>query len=149
MGLLDRIEEDLRLSIKNKDEEKLRQLRMLKTDILYEKTKGTEDLAEDKVVEIVFRGAKKRKESIAEFEKAGRMDLAERERAELRIIEEYLPKQMSEEEIILAVDTRIKEMGGATHKDMGKVMGVMMKELKGQADGALVKKIVAARLQNA
>jgi len=121
---------------------------MLKADILYEKTKGTEDLAEDKVVEIVFRGSKKRKESITEFEKAGRMDLADRERAELRIIEEYLPKQMSEEEIILAVDNLIKEMGGATQKDMGKVMGVMMKELKGQADGALVKKIVSAKLQN-
>lgn len=149
MGLLERIEEDLRFSIKNKDEEKLRTLRMLKADILYEKTKGTEDLAEDKVVEIVFRGSKKRKESITEFEKAGRMDLADRERAELRIIEEYLPKQMSEEEIILAVDNLIKEMGGATQKDMGKVMGVMMKELKGQADGALVKKIVSAKLQNA
>ncbi len=149
MGLLGRIEDDLRASIKGKDEEKLRTLRMLKADILYEKTKGTEELTEEKVIEIVFRGAKKRKESITEFEKAGRIDLADRERVELKIIEEYLPRQMSEDEIANAVDDRIKDIGGASQKDMGKLMSLMMKELKGQADGALVKKIVADRLQKA
>ncbi|HSV98242.1 MAG TPA: GatB/YqeY domain-containing protein [Spirochaetota bacterium] len=148
MGLLERIEDDLRASIKSKDEEKLRTLRMLKADILYEKTKGTEDLSEERVIEIVFRGAKKRKESIAEFEKAGRTDLADREHAELKIIEDYLPRQMSEREIEKAVDAKINEIGGASQKDMGKVMGLIMKELKGQADGILVKKIVADRLLN-
>lgn len=149
MGLLGRIEDDLRASIKDKNEEKLRTLRMLKADILYEKTKGTEDLTEEKVIEIVFRGAKKRKESITEFEKAGRIDLADRERVELKIIEEYLPRQMSEDEIVKAVDDRIKDIGGASQKDMGKLMSLMMKELKGRADGALVKKILADRLQKA
>lgn len=149
MGLVDRIEEDLRFSIKNRDEERTRTLRMLKTDLLYEKTRGTEDLTEDKILEIVLRGAKKRKESIAEFDKAGRTDLADRERAELRIIEDYIPKQMDKEEIARVVDNRIREMGGASQKDMGRVMGLVMKELKGQADGALVKEIVTRKLQNA
>ncbi len=147
MGLFQRIEDDLRASIKSKDEEKLRTLRMLKADILYEKTKGTEDLTEDKVIEIVLRGAKKRKESIAEYEKAGRTDLADREHAELKIIEDYLPRQMSEDEIAKVVDDKLKELGGASLKDMGKLMGLIMKELKGQADGTLVKQIVAGRLQ--
>ncbi len=147
MGLLERIEDDLRASIKNKDQEKLRTLRMLKADILYEKTKGIEALSEDKVIEIVFRGAKKRKESITEFEKAGRTDLVEREHAELKIIEEYLPRQMSEEEITGVVDAKIKEIGGVSQKDMGRLMGLIMKDLKGQADGILVKKIVAGRVQ--
>ncbi len=147
MGMLERIEDDLRASIKNKDQERLRTLRMLKADILYEKTKGTEALPEDKVIEIVFRGAKKRKESITEFEKAGRTDLAEKEHAELKIIEEYLPRQMSEEEITGVVDAKIKEIGGASQKDMGRLMGSIMKDLKGQADGILVKKIVAGRVQ--
>jgi len=145
--LLERIEDDLRASIKNKDQEKLRTLRMLKADILYEKTKGIEALSEDKVIEIVFRGAKKRKESITEFEKAGRTDLVEREHAELKIIEEYLPRQMSEEEITGVVDAKIKEIGGVSQKDMGRLMGLIMKDLKGQADGILVKKIVAGRVQ--
>jgi len=147
MGLLERIEDDLRASIKNKDQEKLRTLRMLKADILYEKTKGIEALSEDKVIEIVFRGAKKRKESITEFEKAGRTDIVEREHAELKIIEEYLPRQMSEEEITGVVDAKIKEIGGVSQKDMGRLMGLIMKDLKGQADGILVKKIVAGRVQ--
>ncbi len=147
MGMLGKIEEDLRESIKAKDEVKVRTLRMVKADIMVEKTRGTAELSEDKVLEIVIRASKKRKEAFEEFTKAGRGDLAEKEAQELHVIESYLPKQMSEDEVTAAIDAKMKEMGEIFKKDFGKIMGVIMKELKGQADGALVKKIITQKME--
>jgi uncharacterized protein len=146
MSIKEKIEADLLAAIKSKNEELLRTLRMVKSDIMYEKTKGTSELTEEKVLEIVFRAAKKRKEAMEEFTKAGRTDLSSREEAELRIIETYLPKQLGENEVAAAVDKKIAEMGGASKKDMGRIMGILMKELKGQVDGNLVKSVLSKKL---
>jgi hypothetical protein len=148
MELLEQIEQDLKESIKSKDEELMRTLRMLKSDIMYEKTKGSGDLPEEKVLEVVKRAAKRRKESIEEFTKAGRSDLADKEYAELAIIERYLPKQLDAVEIEKAIDEKLKSLGEVSKKDFGKIMGMLMKEFKGQADGVLVKEILTKKMEN-
>ncbi len=148
MSLLEKIDTDLKVALKNKVESELRTLRMLKSDIMYEKTKGTEDLSEEKIIEVVKRALKKRKEAIEEFTKAARNDLADKEKEELEIIERYLPAQLSEEAITGIIDAKIKEIGGITKKDFGKIMGTIMKDLKGQADGNIVKKILTQKLES-
>jgi len=148
MGLLQTIENDLHESMKKKDEEVVKTLRMLKSDIMYEKTKGTADLTEDRVLEVVARACKKRKEAIQEFEKAGRNDLAAGEKTELAIIERYLPQQMGEEEIRAAIDRKIAEFGEVTSKDFGRVMGALMKDLKGRVDGALLKSLLTRKIES-
>jgi len=146
MSILQNIESDLKNAIKNKDEIVVSTLRMLKSDIAYEKARGSEDLNEDQVLEIVNRAAKRRKESITEYEKADRDDLAEKERTELSIVQRYLPAQMSETEIESAIDDIISSMGEVSQKDFGKIMGQLMKDLKGKADGAQVKLILQKKL---
>ncbi len=148
MGLFERIDEDLREALKKRDELRTRTLRMVKSDITYEKTKGSGGMSEDKVLEIVARAARKRKEAIEEFRKAGREDLAGGEAQELAVIEAYLPAQLSEAEIAAAVEKKISEMGEITKKDFGKLMGAVMKELKGQADGQVVKAVLTKRMES-
>lgn len=141
MSLQNRVEDELHIAIKNRDELKVSTLRMLKADIMYEKNKTGADLDDAKVLEVISRAAKKRKESIAEFTKASRDDLAEREKNELSIISSYLPKQMTEEEIESFIDKKISENGLPASTEKGKFMGMLMKELKGVADGNTVKQI--------
>ncbi len=148
MELMNKIEQDLRESIKSKNEELMRTLRMVKSDIMYEKAKGSAELSEEKVIEIVKRAAKKRKEAMEEFAKAGRNDLAEKEAAELAIIERYLPKQLNAGEVEKEIDEKLKSLGEVSKKDFGKIMGMLMKEFKGQADGLLVKEILTKKMEN-
>ncbi len=133
--------------MKSKNELLSSTLRMMKSDILYEKTKGTQELTDEKIIEVLTRSAKRRKEAIAEYEKAGRDDLARKEKQELEIIMQYLPQQMSADEIASHVDAVIASMGTITNKDTGKVMGQVMKDLKGKADGQVVKQIVTQKLE--
>jgi len=133
--------------MKSKNELLSSTLRMMKSDILYEKTKGTQELTDEKIIEVLTRSAKRRKEAIAEYEKAGRDDLARKEKQELEIIMQYLPQQMSADEIASHVDAVIASMGTITNKDTGKVMGQVMKDLKGKADGQIVKQIVTQKLE--
>ncbi|HPB83613.1 MAG TPA: GatB/YqeY domain-containing protein, partial [Spirochaetota bacterium] len=146
MSLLQRIESDLHDAIKSKDDIVLRTLRMLKSDIMYEKTKGEGELPEEKVLEIVTRASKKRKEAIVEFDKAGRDDLSEREKEELLVIEKYLPEQLGEEDASAIIDRIIRDMGEVSKKDFGKVMGPVMKELKGKIDRGIVKRLLTEKL---
>lgn len=147
MGVLEQIGIEIKKAIKNRDDVVLRTLRMLKSDITYEKTKGTEDLSDDKILEIIIRASKKRKEAIEEYQKGGRDDLAEKELSELEIIEKYLPKQFTEEEIQEIIEKKIDEHGEITKKDFGKIMGMLMKDLKGKADGLIVKRILNEKLE--
>jgi len=133
--------------MKSKNELLSSTLRMMKSDILYEKTKSTQELTDEKIIEVLTRSAKRRKEAIAEYEKAGRDDLARKEKQELEIIMQYLPQQMSADEIASHVNAVIASMGTITNKDTGKVMGQVMKDLKGKADGQIVKQIVAQKLE--
>ena len=146
MNLLEKIEADLRESMKKGDKERAETLKMLKSDLMYEKAKTGKDLTDEKMLEVTARAAKKRKESIEEFRKGNREDLAAKEAAELKIIEEFLPKQMSEAEIEKYITDKVAALGGVSKKDMGRVMGELMKELKGRADGSLVKSILSKKV---
>ncbi len=146
MNPLEKIEADFREAVKQKNSIRSETLKMLKTDLMYEKAKIGEDLNEEKMTEVLNRAAKKRKEASREYRKGNREDLAEKEEQELAIIEAYLPEQLSEEEIGSIIDRVIADMGEVTQKDFGRVMGSAMKELKGKADGALVKKILTGKL---
>ncbi len=146
MNLLEQIEKDMREAMKSGDTLRSDTLKMVKTDIMYEKAKTGEDLSDEKVLEVVTRAAKKRRESMEEYRKGGREDLAEKEEKENEIIQAYLPELMSEEEVAKKVDEAIAAAGAVTKKDFGRIMGPLMKELKGKADGAVVKKLLNQKL---
>lgn len=146
MNLLQKIESGMKESLKSGDRLRSDTLRMLKSDMMYEKAKTGQDISETQMDEVVKRAAKRRRESIKEYEAAGRKDLADKEAAELRIIEEFMPEQMSGEQILAVVDRIISEAGAVSEKEIGKVMGLVMKELKGRADGNVVRQIMQKKL---
>lgn len=146
MSLLQRIEADMKEALKSGDKERSGTLKMLKSDMMYEKAKTGKDISEDQALEVINRAAKRRKESIREYEAAGRKDLADIEAFELKIIEEYLPEQMSLEEIEKAVDKILAGAGEVTQKDFGRLMGMAARELKGRADGAVIREVLQRKL---
>ena len=146
MGLLETIEQDMKEAMKSGDTLRADTLKMVKTDIMYEKAKTGDDPSEEKVLEVVTRAGKKRRESMEEYRKGGREDLAEKEEKEHEIIQAYLPEMMSEEEVAAKVDEAIASAGAVSKKDFGRIMGPLMKELKGKADGGIVKKLLSQKL---
>lgn len=106
------------------------------------KRKPQDKLSDEEALTVVKRLVKQRKDAIEQFEKGGRQDLADNERAELKVLEEFLPEQMSEEKVREIVLKKKEEMGVTDKSKMGQFMGAVMKEIAGQADGALVKKVV-------
>jgi len=150
--LKDKIREDLNSAIKQGDELNRSVLRLVVAAISNkEKEKkyktGQEQLEEGEVSEVVISEAKKRRESITEFEKAGRSDLAEKERKELKVLQKYLPEQLTEEEVRKFAQEAVESTKAQSQKDMGKVMAVLMPKLKGRADGSLAGKIVKELLE--
>ena len=113
-----------------------------------EKKKREEGLSDEEVLEVIGRAVKQRQDSVRQFEAGGRSDLAENEKAELEIIMPYLPAQLSEQEIEVAVVEVITSFGDVTIADLGKIMGQVMARLKGKADGNLVREIVKSKLGN-
>jgi len=150
MSLRDQIESDLIAAMKAREEVKLSTLRMLKSAIGAFEVSGKQkvEATEEDVLSILKREVKKRKESIRQFQEGGRQDLVEIEQAELDILEKYLPDVMSEEEVKRVVESTVAEMGATGLSDMGKVMGVVMGKLGGQADGGMVKQLVQSVLGN-
>jgi len=142
------LQEELKQSMLSRDEFKTSVLRMLISAIGYseiQKGLGYEASEED-VMSAIEKQVKQRKDSIEQYEKAGRNDLADKEKKELELLEKYLPEQMGEEKIINLVKEAISQTGAATMADMGKVMGALMPKTKGKADGSLVSKIVREQL---
>jgi uncharacterized protein YqeY len=139
MSLLERLNSDMKQAMKNKEKDKLITIRMVKASLQNEAIKlGTKDLSEEVELTILSREVKQRKESLHEFDKAGRQDLVDKLRAELAIVELYLPKQLSEEELSEIVKETVSEVGAKSKADMGKVMAAIMPKVKGKADGSLV-----------
>jgi len=128
------------------DEVRLRTLRSLVTamtnEVVAKKRKPDEYLADDEAITVVKRAANQRKDSIEQFEKASRADLVGPEKAELAIIESYLPAQMSADDIMAAAKAKMQELGVSTKSDANKLIGALMKDLKGKADGGVVKAAV-------
>ncbi|MCL2938833.1 MAG: GatB/YqeY domain-containing protein [Trichodesmium sp. MAG_R02] len=150
MSLKDRITEDIKAAMKAKEKVRLETVRNIKKVILEEEVNareaGKESLTETQEMDLLARLAKQRRDSIKQYTQAGRQELADQEAAELAIIEGYLPKQLSDDEISQIIDEVIVQVGASSAKDMGKVMGPAMQQLKGKADGKKVQEIVKTKL---
>ena len=150
MSLKDQISAEIKAAMKAKDKLRLETVRGIKKVILEKESeiraKGREELNEEEEMAVLSQLAKQRRDSIKQFTDAGRKDLAEKEAKELKILEEYLPAQLSDAEVEAAVDEVIAQVGASGPRDMGKVMGPVMKKLKGQADGGKVQAIVKSKL---
>ena len=147
MSLLDTLKSDMIKAMKARDKDTLSVVRMLKAAVQNEQIEVGHDLTPDEEIGVLNREYKQRKGSLAEFKKAGRDDLIAKTQAEMKVVENYLPKQLSDEEVKAKVEEIIKQLNASSMKDFGKVMGASMKALKGQADGQLVNKTVKSLLQ--
>ncbi len=147
MGLKETLSEDLKNSMKSGDKVRTETLRMLRAQILeFEKSGVGREMNADDDMKILLSSVKRRKDSIEMYEKANRHDLVEKETKEIEIVQAYLPKQMSKEDAELIITKIISEFGAASAKDLGKVMPLIMKELKGKLDGKLINEIVKLKL---
>ena len=142
MSIIDQINSDLKNAMKSGQKELVATLRSLKSAIKYAEIEAGGELNDEATIGVLSKQAKQRRDSIAEFEKAGRSDLVAQETAELQIIETYLPAQLSEEEIRAKVQAVITALNVTDTKGMGQVMKQVMADLKGQADGKTVNQIV-------
>lgn len=139
MSLKQNIETEIKKAMLAKDKDRLRALRSIKSLIMLEETKGgSTGVTEEGEMKILTKAAKQRKDSADIYQQQNREDLAAVELAELEIINEFLPKQLSEEEVEAELKAIIAEVGAEGPKDMGKVMGVATKKLAGRADGKLI-----------
>jgi hypothetical protein len=147
MSLRDRLSEDLKLAMKSRDQLRMDVIRMIKAAILNKEVELRKDLDDAEMSKIMATLIKQRRESVEQFEKAQRMELAEKERKEITIIETYLPKALSPEELEQIVASVLAETGARSLKDMGAVMKAVMARLAGQAvDGKQVSDLVKAKL---
>ncbi len=143
MNLTEKINNDLKNAMKSSDSVRLQTIRSIRALILeFEKSGSGKKLNEEEEIKLLSSAAKKRKEAIEEYVKAGRNDLASLEQAELNIILSYLPKQLSMDEIIVKVKQLAEQIDAKTKTDFPKLMPLSVKELKGQADGKAIKEAV-------
>jgi uncharacterized protein len=144
MGLIEKISEDLKQAMKAGDKTRLETLRTVRAGMLEKQVekRPTGGMTPEDEMGVLISASKKRKESVEVFRNAGRNDLADQEQKELEIIQEYLPKQLSVTEIENIVKGKITEVGATSGKDFSKVMPVVMKELKGKADGKVIQETV-------
>lgn len=146
MSISDKIMADMKTAMKNRDKETLNTVRMLKSALMNEKIKLGHDLTSDDEIKVLSSELKQRKESLEEFVKGNREDLADETRKEIKIVQKYLPKQLDPKELAKIVSDTIKETGAKTKADFGKVMKAIMPKLKGRADGKEVSKLVSQEL---
>ena len=150
MGLQEKVMSEMKLAMKAKDTIALESLRAIKSALLLAKTEkgGGAELSEQDEVKLVQKLVKQRKDSASIFTEQGRNDLAEPELTQIAVLEKFLPEQLTEEEIEKVVVQTIDSIGASGMQDMGKVMGIVSKELAGQADGKTISTIVKAKLSS-
>lgn len=148
MNLDHNLLEDMKRSMKSGDKLRVETIRGLRAQLKNARIAKGEELSEEDMIQVLSSAAKKRKESIEQFKAVGRSDRADTEQVELDIIYEYLPKQLDEKQIQQLVDSIVAEVKPSSLADMGKVMGVIMPKVKGQADGKLVQQIVRDKLSS-
>ena len=146
MGLKQTLEEELKAALKAGKKEAVAAYRLTLADILGAEKEKREPLDEKEAMRLLRSAVKKRKEAIALFEKGGRSDLVEKEKAELRFLEELLPVAMSTEELSALVDESLRETGASSMKDLGQVMKWIMPRLEGRAEGSEVSRLVKEKL---
>ena len=147
MELLDQLESDLAEAMKLRDEVRVTTLRLLKSAMKNYQIELGHDLTMQEAMAVLQKEAKKHQDSISQYEQADRADLAKEEKAELDIINDYLPEQMSDADITKAVDEAITETGANGPADMGKVISLVRQKTNGQADGAKIAQIAKDKLQ--
>ncbi len=149
MSLQSKISEDVKNALRNQEKLKLSVLRMLlasiKNRIIELKNK---ELPDEQIVAVIGSEIKKRRDAVYEFEKVGRQDAADAEKDEISILMDYMPAQLTEDQIISLIDNTISELSIESIKDLGKLMKSLMPKTKGKADGALVSKLVRKKLDN-
>ena len=151
MTLKDQLNEDLKTAMRSGDETRKSVIRLLRSAILNAEKSGIREpivLDDDGVITVLSRQAKQRRDSIEAFRQGGRQDLVLKEEAELEIISEYLPKQMTEEEVRSLAINAIKDVVASGPKEMGKVMASLMPKIKGRVDGKIVREIVTDLLES-
>ena len=146
--MLDQLQEELKIAMKAGEKAKMMGLRNIIGKIKATQIDKGETLTNEESLKILKTAAKQLKESIDQYQKGGRDDLAEKEAFELTLLEKYLPEQLSEEQIRQTVKNIVKNTGSGSMQDMGKVMGATMQELAGSADGKIVQKIVQEELSS-
>jgi len=147
MSLLEQLNSDMKLFMKNREKDKLVVIRMVKASLQNEAIKLKKDsLTGDEELTVLSREIKQRKDSLHEFSKANRLDLVDKVQKEIDILDVYLPEQLSEEELQTIVKETIAETGASSKTDMGKVMSAIMPKVKGKADGAVINRLVSEQL---
>lgn len=146
MSILEKLTEDMKVAMKAGEKERLSTIRLLRGQLKDVEIDKRAPLSEEEEIATLSNAAKKRREAIEAYSAANREDLAAKERQELEVIQSYLPQQLSAAEIETLVDAAIAGSGAQTMKDIGKVMPVVMAQVKGRADGKLVNELVRKRL---
>ncbi|MFD2630871.1 GatB/YqeY domain-containing protein [Oceanobacillus kapialis] len=147
MELLEQLNQDMKQAMRQKDKDKLSVIRMVKASLQNESIKlGKDSLNEEEELSILSRELKQRKDSLQEFKSAGRDDLVKKLEVEINILQEYMPKQLTDEELEAIVQSTIREVNATSKKDMGKVMSAIMPKVKGKADGSQINKLVQQHL---
>lgn len=147
MSLLDQLQKDMIAAMKAHDKDTLSVVRMLKSAVKTKQIDAGHELSKDEELDVLNHEMKQRKESLADFKKAGRQDLVDKTNAEIKVVSKYMPAQMSEDEVKQVVDDTLKSIDASSMKDFGKAMGAVMGKLKGKADGKLINKLVRQHLQ--
>jgi hypothetical protein len=148
MSLFEQIQKDMITALKSGYKETSQTLKMLIASIKNAQIESKEDLTDEEIQKILRKETKKIKDSIEQYKQMDRKDLVEKEQKDLKTVQKYLPELMSEEAIKKVVTERIEELEASNMQDMGRVMGAVMKELEGKADGNTVKDIVQSQLQS-
>ena len=147
MELMERLKADYIKAMKAGEKLRVSTLRMILSEAKNAEIAKRGELSEEELMSVIYREARKRKEAIEEFGKGGRQDLVDKESFELSVIEDYLPRQLSAEEVRRMAEEAIREVGAASAADLGKVMGTLMPRLKGKTDGKKVNQMVREMLQ--
>ena len=145
--MIEKLEKDMIEAIKNKEKDRLTVIRMVKAALKQEQIDHKKEINDDLLIDVVTKQIKMRKDSISEFEKGNRKDLIEKTEEEIKVLENYLPEQLSMEEVIKIIDEIMDEVKPESSKDMGKVMKEAQAKLKGKADMKEVSSIIKERLQ--
>ena len=147
MSLKERLQEDWKTAMKARDSFRSSVLAMTRAAVLQVEKKDNSKLSDEAIIDVISKEVKQRKDSIVEFEKGNRQDLIDQANAEIKILLEYLPQQLTHEEIAKIVESAVEKVGATTASDMGKVMTVVMPLVKGRSDGKVVNQIVREYLK--
>jgi uncharacterized protein len=147
MNLAERLNEDMKLAMKSGEKFRLQTIRMVRSSIKNQEIELRRALDDNETLNVLSRELKQRRDSLQDFERGGREDLVSNVKAEIEIISEYLPRQLTEEEVKAIVVQTMQETGASSKADLGKLMGALMPKMKGIADGKLVNAIVQQSLQ--